>query len=60
MIRRTLQYTVDEKQKSILITVEGYEAAEDTLQACPVHSSLYRRSCSTAPTNVWSDMINGA
>ena len=25
-------YTVDEKQRSILITEEGYEAAEDVLQ----------------------------
>ena len=29
-----LHYTVDEKQKSILITEEGYEAAEDVLEVC--------------------------
>ena len=27
-----VHYTVDEKQKSILITEDGYEAAEDVLQ----------------------------
>ncbi|CAK0755431.1 Protein translocase subunit SA1, chloroplastic [Coccomyxa viridis] len=31
-MERDLHYTVDEKQKSILITEEGYEAAEDVLQ----------------------------
>ena len=31
-MERNLHYTVDEKQKSILITEEGYEAAEDVLQ----------------------------
>lgn len=31
-LERDLHYTVDEKQKSILITEEGYEAAEDVLQ----------------------------
>ena len=29
-----VHYTVDEKQKSILITDDGYEAAEDVLQVC--------------------------
>ena len=33
-MERDLHYTVDEKQKSILITEEGYEAAEDVLQVC--------------------------
>jgi preprotein translocase subunit SecA len=31
-MERDLHYTVDEKQKSILLTEEGYEAAEDVLQ----------------------------
>ena len=31
-MERNLHYTVDEKQKSVLITEEGYEAAEDVLQ----------------------------
>ena len=31
-LERDFHYTVDEKQKSILITEEGYEAAEDVLQ----------------------------
>lgn len=29
---RDVHYTVDEKQKNILLTEEGYEAAEDVLQ----------------------------
>ena len=33
-MERDLHYTVDEKQKSILLTEEGYEAAEDVLQVC--------------------------
>ena len=33
-MERDLHYTVDEKQKSVLITEEGYEAAEDVLQVC--------------------------
>ena len=37
-MERDLHYTVDEKQKSILITEEGYEAAEDVLQVHLLHS----------------------
>ena len=29
---RDVHYTVDEKQKAVLITDEGYEAAEDVLE----------------------------
>ena len=32
-MQQDLHYTVDEKQKAILITDDGYEAAEDVLQA---------------------------
>ena len=40
-MERDLHYTVDEKQKSVLITEEGYEAAEDVLQArAPLINSL--------------------
>ena len=35
-MERDLHYTVDEKQKSILITEEGYEAAEDVLQVLSI------------------------
>ena len=33
-MEKGLHYTVDEKQKAILITEDGYEAAEDVLQVC--------------------------
>lgn len=32
-LEREYHYTVDEKQKSVLLTEEGYEAAEDVLEA---------------------------
>lgn len=31
-LARDLHYTVDEKQRNVLLTEEGYEAAEDVLQ----------------------------
>ena len=31
-LSRDLHYTVDEKQKAVLITDDGYEAAEDVLE----------------------------
>ena len=34
-MEKGLHYTVDEKQKSILITEDGYEAAEDVLEVGP-------------------------
>lgn len=37
-MERDLHYTVDEKQKSILLTEEGYEAAEDVLQVRCKHA----------------------
>ena len=33
-LQKGFHYTVDEKQRSILLTEDGYEAAEDVLQAC--------------------------
>ncbi|CAL8466787.1 g6323 [Coccomyxa elongata] len=36
-MERDLHYTVDEKQKSILLTEEGYEAAEDVLQVTDLY-----------------------
>ena len=39
-MERDLHYTVDEKQKSVLITEEGYEAAEDVLQVRALHGRL--------------------
>ena len=33
-MEKGLHYNVDEKQKSILITEDGYEAAEDVLEVC--------------------------
>ena len=39
-LERDFHYTVDEKQKSILITEEGYEAAEDVLQVAFFHRSV--------------------
>ena len=35
-MQRDTHYTIDEKQKAVLITDDGYEAAEDVLQASPV------------------------
>lgn len=32
-LARDVHYTVDEKQRNVLLTEEGYEAAEDVLQA---------------------------
>ena len=40
-MERDLHYTVDEKQKSVLITEEGYEAAEDVLQVCAAQRSSW-------------------
>ena len=31
-LEKGFHYTVDEKQKSVLLTEEGYEAAEDVLE----------------------------
>lgn len=31
-LARDVHYTVDEKQRNVLLTEEGYEAAEDVLQ----------------------------
>ena len=31
-LEKDFHYTVDEKQKSVLLTEEGYEAAEDVLE----------------------------
>ena len=32
-LQKDFHYTVDEKQRSVLLTEDGYEAAEDVLQA---------------------------
>lgn len=37
-LQRDFHYTVDEKQRSILLTEDGYEAAEDVLQARHAHT----------------------
>ena len=37
---RDFHYTVDEKQKSVLLTEEGYEAAEELLQVSDLYLSL--------------------
>ena len=34
---KDFHYTVDEKQKSVLLTEEGYEAAEDLLQVADLY-----------------------
>ena len=34
VLQRDEHYTVDEKQKSVLMTEDGYEAAEDVLEVC--------------------------
>jgi preprotein translocase subunit SecA len=47
---RNRHYTVDEKQKSVLLTEEGYEAAEEVLQV----SDLYD------PREQWALYINNA
>ena len=44
-----LHYTVDEKQKAVLITDDGYEAAEDVLEVGPVESRA-RRCLANAET----------
>ena len=50
-MERDLHYTVDEKQKSVLITEEGYEAAEDVLQVCAAQpSSLLMPDAAAAGT----------
>ena len=56
-LERDFHYTVDEKQKSILITEEGYEAAEDVLQVAfpqadaqyPLLRALRMRACMLDP-----------
>ena len=59
-MERDLHYTVDEKQKSILITEEGYEAAEDVLQVLSiVHSRfmLLAGASLTAPRSSWPPVL---
>ncbi len=41
-LSRELHYTVDEKQKAVLITDDGYEAAEDVLEASSARSHFCR------------------
>lgn len=38
---RDEHYTVDEKQKSVLMTEDGYEAAEDVLEVALPYNMLY-------------------
>ena len=45
-----VHYTVDEKQKSILITEDGYEAAEDVLQVSTSTSTWRQLWHQTSPT----------
>jgi preprotein translocase subunit SecA len=33
-LTKDLHYTVDEKQRNVLLTEDGYEAVEDVLQVC--------------------------
>ena len=40
VLQRDLHYTVDEKQKSILMTDDGYEAAEMALDVRALHPSI--------------------
>ena len=47
-LSRDVHYTVDEKQKSVLLTEDGYEAVEDVLQVgcCRVlQGALDSRCC---------------
>ena len=49
-LQKEFHYTVDEKQRSILLTEDGYEAAEDVLQAragAVVSFQLYTRDCTS-------------
>ena len=41
VLSRDFHYTVDEKQKSILMTEEGYEAAEEVLEVCSLLSGPF-------------------
>ena len=45
-----VHYTVDEKQKSILITEDGYEAAEDVLQVGTSALECLKLSCIQHPS----------
>lgn len=36
-LAKAVHYTVDEKQRNVLLTEEGYEAAEDVLQVRELH-----------------------
>lgn len=66
MLRDT-HYTVDEKQKSILITEEGYEAAEEVLEVghdagrCICQStSRPMCSCMIVPTCALLDAVHSS
>lgn len=48
-MEKGLHYTVDEKQKSILITEDGYEAAEDVLEVSLAAPSASARPSCTLP-----------
>ena len=44
-LSRELHYTVDEKQKAVLITDDGYEAAEDVLEVSGARELVILCSC---------------
>lgn len=50
-LAKAVHYTVDEKQRNVLLTEEGYEAAEDVLQVRTNHSS----EAITAVVAKWSE-----
>ena len=53
-LTRDVHYTVDEKQKSVLLTEDGYEAVEDVLQVrqrssmLPLFGIISLFSCSSS------------
>ena len=51
-LERDYHYTVDEKQKNVLLTEDGYEAAEQVLQVCMLrhHQNNRCRDSSRAPS----------
>lgn len=49
-LSKELHYTVDEKQKSVLLTEDGYEAVEDVLQVTDLYD----------PRTQWASFIINA
>lgn len=52
-LTKDLHYTVDEKQRNVLLTEDGYEAVEDVLQVSPGTCKTMPGLCSFDAVNIY-------